>query len=82
MNYKTKTYLIFAACLVWGFCAVVATSACVNKGGAFHVVCDILNIIMNLVMLGVTLSRTSKEYAIKYLEECNPKKEETGHEED
>jgi hypothetical protein len=54
----------------------------VNKGGAFHVVCGILNIIMNLVMLGVTLSRTSKEYAIKYLEECNPKKEETGHEED
>ena len=39
-----------------------------------NVVCGILNIILNLVMLGVTLSRTSKEYAIKYLEECNPKK--------
>ena len=74
MNYKTKTYLIFLACLVWGFCAIVATSACINKGDAFHVVCGILNIILNLVMLGVTLSWTGKEYAIKYLEECNPKK--------
>ena len=74
MNYKTKTYLIFAACLLWGFCAVVATSACINKLGAFHIICGIGNLIANFVLLGITLSNTSKEYSIKYLEECNPRK--------
>ena len=73
MNYKTKTYLIFAACLVWGFCAIVATSACINKLDAFHVVCGIGNLVANLALLGITLSKTSKEYSIKYLNECNPR---------
>ena len=74
MNYKTKTYLIFAGCLVWGFSDIVATSACVNKGDAFHIICGIVNIVANLVLLGIVLSRTSKEYAAKYLDECNAKK--------
>lgn len=74
MNYKIKTYLIFAACLVWGFADIVATSACVNKGDAFHVICGLANIVANLVLLGTVLSKTSKEYASKYLDECNAKK--------
>lgn len=73
MNYKTKTYLIFAACLFWGFGDAVATSACLNKGDAFHIICGIVNIVANIILLGIVLSRTSKEYSIKYLDECNPR---------
>ncbi len=74
MNYKTKTYLIFAACLIWGFCAIVATSACIGKLDAFHVVCGIGNIVSNFVLLGIVLSKTSKEYALNYQKECEGKK--------